>query len=63
MAELLGWQEGCLLELDTKVDDPVRILLNGREIATGRMTVSERHYAVQVAEDVASEHIEGTDDG
>ena len=41
VAELNALQEGSTVELNSKVGDPIDIIVNGVKVATGQMQVSE----------------------
>ena len=48
LAEVLELHEGAILNLDSRVDDPVEVVVNGKVLAFGRLSVVDGHYAVEI---------------
>lgn len=48
--QLLKMGRGAVIELDSRENQPVTILANGRPIARGEVVISGEHIAVSVTE-------------
>ena len=49
LSEALMLGDGAVLELDTRVDDPVEVVVNGRTVAVGQLIVVDGHYGVEIS--------------
>lgn len=49
LSEALLLGDGAVLELDTRVDDPVEVVVNGRTVAVGQLIVVDGHYGVEIS--------------
>lgn len=48
--DLFALQEGSTLDLDTELDAPVSLQLNGRTIARGHLVAIDDHFGLRVVE-------------
>jgi len=48
LADVLELRDGSILNLDSRVDDPVEVIVNGKVLAYGRLSVVDGHYAVEI---------------
>jgi flagellar motor switch protein FliN/FliY len=52
--DILDFNQGTVLELDSIADEPVDIIVNGQLIARGDVVVLEDNFAVKITEIVKS---------
>lgn len=52
VGELLALTEGQVLRLDSPLDAPLQILLDGRCVATGELMAMGDHFAVRIVDTV-----------
>jgi flagellar motor switch protein FliN/FliY len=50
LREVLDLTSGSLIELDTRVDDPVELLLDGKVIARGEAVIIDGNYGLRITE-------------
>lgn len=48
LAEVFELRDGSILNLDSRVDDPVEVIVNGKVLAFGKLSVVDGHYAVEI---------------
>lgn len=48
LAQALELGDGSIVELDSRVDDPVEVLVHGKVVALGQLVVVDGHYGVEV---------------
>jgi flagellar motor switch protein FliN len=57
VARLFALRDGDALTLDTRVDEPVDILLEGKVIARGEIVVVGEHFGVRLREIIAPDRL------
>lgn len=48
LAQALELGDGSIVELDSRVDDPVEVLVHGKVVALGQLVVVDGYYGVEV---------------
>ena len=51
--QLFSLSEGSVLSLDTLVDSPVEVRLNGKLIARGELLAVDEHFGIQITDIVS----------
>jgi flagellar motor switch protein FliN/FliY len=62
VGQAVGLPPGAVVDLTSAPDDPVRLFVNGRCFATGRLLLVENEWAVRVDEVLAGPHMATDDD-
>ena len=62
VGQAVGLPPGAVVDLTSAPDDPVRLFVNGRCFATGRLLLVENEWAVRVDEVLAGAHMATDDD-
>ncbi|EHK8998530.1 FliM/FliN family flagellar motor switch protein [Vibrio vulnificus] len=48
--ELFSWKKGSILKLDTKLNEPVEVLLDDKLIATGYLVACGNNYGIEIVD-------------
>ncbi|WP_321470716.1 FliM/FliN family flagellar motor switch protein [uncultured Paludibaculum sp.] len=48
LSQALDLGDGSIVELDSRVDDPVEVLVHGKVVALGQLVVVDGYYGVEV---------------
>lgn len=48
LSEALDLESGSVLELDSRVDDPVEVVVNNKVVALGNLMVVDGYYGVEI---------------
>ncbi|HEY6923199.1 MAG TPA: FliM/FliN family flagellar motor switch protein, partial [Steroidobacteraceae bacterium] len=54
VADLMGFKEGSLVELDQLVDEPLEVMIDGHVVARGTLVAVGDHFGVRISEAIVA---------
>jgi len=54
VADLLGFKEGSLVELDQLLDEPLEVMIDGHVVARGVLVAVGDHFGVRISEAIVT---------
>jgi flagellar motor switch protein FliN/FliY len=54
VADLMGFKEGSVVELDQLVDEPMEVMIDGHVVARGTLVAVGDHFGVRISEAIVT---------